>query len=42
MPSRSKAKQSPKRKRRNWQYTIFIIFGLLMVVAMVVSAVSRY
>jgi hypothetical protein len=42
MPSRSKTKQAPKRKPIDWKNVAFIIFGLLMVAAMIISAVSRY
>jgi hypothetical protein len=41
MSSRSKNRQPPKRKPRNWTSTLYVIFGLIMVIAMVVSAVAR-
>jgi nitrate reductase NapE component len=42
MPSRSKTKQTPKRKRIDWKNLAFIIFGLVMVVAMIISAFAQY
>lgn len=42
MPSQSKTKQTPKRKPIDWKNVAFIIFGLLMVAAMVISSISRF
>jgi len=42
MPSRAKANQSPKRKPRKWANILFVIFGLIMAVAMVVTAIAGY
>jgi hypothetical protein len=42
LPSRAKVKQPPKRKPRNIANILFVIFGLIMAVAMVVTAIAGY
>jgi len=42
MSSRAKNRQTPKRKPIDWKNVAFIIFGLVMVFAMIISAFSKY
>jgi hypothetical protein len=38
----SKSKQPQKKKRRSWQSTAYIIFGLVMATLFIVTAVMQY
>jgi hypothetical protein len=42
MSSRSKSNQPQKRKRRvDWKYVAYVIFGLVMAALFVITAIAR-
>ncbi len=40
MYSKTVKPQSPKKRPINWTYVLFVIFGLIMVVGFIISAIT--
>ena len=40
MYSKTQKPHSPKRRPINWTYVLFVIFGLVMVVGFVITAIA--